>query len=186
MQKFRPLFIVLLLICSKATPQSITLRVYEKQVDSLNIENTSLKQTFKNYALLSKYADSVFKKKQRDGYLEASYTLLQKNDSLYIQQIINGRKQQYIELTVDDFRLLSNTRLGISLSRKRNSIVLSTKQIDSILQNTHQELLDSGQLFNKIYLDNITTKNNDTINADLKIEIDAKRRLDRIIISGYE
>ncbi len=174
------------MICSKATPQSITLRVYEKQVDSLNIENTSLKQTFKNYALLSKYADSVFKKKQRDGYLEASYTLLQKNDSLYIQQIINGRKQQYIELTVDDFRLLSNTRLGISLSRKRNSITLPTKKIDSVLQMTHQELLDSGQLFNKIYLDNITTKNNDTINADLKIEIDAKRRLDRIIISGYE
>lgn len=174
------------MICSKATPQSITLRVYEKQVDSLNIENTSLKQTFKNYTLLSKYADSVFKKKQRDGYLEASYTLLQKNDSLYIQQIINGRKQQYIELTVDDFRLLSNTRLGISLSRKRNSITLPTKKIDSVLQMTHQELLDDGQLFNKLYLDDIRILKNDTVTAKLKIEVDTKRTLDRIVISGYD
>lgn len=155
-------------------------------MDSLNIENTSLKQTFKNYTLLSKYADSVFKKKQRDGYLEASYTLLQKNDSLYIQQIINGRKQQYIELTVDDFRLLSNTRLGISLSRKRNSITLPTKKIDSVLQMTHQELLDDGQLFNKLYLDDIRILKNDTVTAKLKIEVDTKRTLDRIVISGYD
>jgi hypothetical protein len=163
------------------------LQVYVQQtIDAIANKEQTLDNSFKSYNSLQRYADSVFKTMQRNGYLESIYTIKKVNDTLYRQTIVKQRQQRYLKLLINEQHLLSETSLGSSLSRKRNAVTLLTINIDSVLENTHRELVDAGQLFNKMYLTQIDTRDNDTIIATLKIGTDTERTLDRIIITGYE
>jgi len=185
MQKY--VLIITLLFCTHGLSQNLALQVYIKQTaDTVATLKPTLGSNFKNYSGLRRYADSLFKTQQRDGYLESTYTITKINDTIYRQTLVKHRQQRYIKLLINEPPLLSGTSLGSSLSRKRNTTTLLTKNIDSILENTHRELVDAGQLFNKIYLDQINTRDVDTIIATLHIGIGKERTLDRIVISGYE
>ncbi len=176
-----------MLFCSVAYSQRLHLRVMVKErTDSIPIEQPQLKNSFSNYKRLNQYADSIFKTIQRTGYLAATFTLDRKNDSVYEQLIRKQHAQRFINITVPDPSVLDDTRLGSSLSRKRNILTLPTQSIDSVLATTHQELLDAGQLFNRITLKDIVTTQADTLAATLQISLSTKRNLDRIVIKGYD
>jgi ribosomal protein S8 len=179
--------IITTLFCTNGFAQNVALQVYVQQtIDAIANKEQTLDNTFKSYNSLQRYADSVFKTMQRNGYLESIYTIKKVNDTLYRQTIVKQRQQRYLKLLINEQHLLSETSLGSSLSRKRNAVTLLTRNIDSVLENTHRELVDAGQLFNKMYLTQIDTRDNDTIIATLKIGTDTERTLDRIIITGYE
>ena len=179
--------IITTLFCTNGFAQNVALQVYVQQtIDAIANKEQTLDNSFKSYNSLQRYADSVFKTMQRNGYLESIYTIKKVNDTLYRQTIVKQRQQRYLKLLINEQHLLSETSLGSSLSRKRNAVTLLTRNIDSVLENTHRELVDAGQLFNKMYLTQIDTRDNDTIIATLKIGTDTERTLDRIIITGYE
>ena len=179
--------IITSLFCTNGFAQNVALQVYVQQtIDAIANKEQTLDNSFKSYNSLQRYADSVFKTMQRNGYLESIYTIKKVNDTLYRQTIVKQRQQRYLKLLINEQHLLFETSLGSSLSRKRNAVTLLTRNIDSVLENTHRELVDAGQLFNKMYLTQIDTRDNDTIIATLKIGTDTERTLDRIIITGYE
>jgi hypothetical protein len=179
--------IITTLFCTNGFAQNVALQVYVQQtIDAIANKEQTLDNSFKSYNSLQRYADSVFKTMQRNGYLESIYTIKKVNDTLYRQTIVKQRQQRYLKLLINEQHLLFETSLGSSLSRKRNAVTLLTRNIDSVLENTHRELVDAGQLFNKMYLTQIDTRDNDTIIATLKIGTDTERTLDRIIITGYE
>lgn len=65
-----------------------------------------------------------------------------------------------------------------------NYLIISTQEIRPFLSNISNQLENQGKSFSKVQLKNITVKN-DTLYADLHIQLSKKRRIDRVIVKGY-
>lgn len=179
--------IILLAICTHCFSQEIRSDVYTKiHKDSTALKIDSYSTAFKNTQRLNIYSDSIYKIYQRKGYINATYDNLKVNDTLYNLTITLNQRSRYHLINVEDSFPGARTFLGSSLSRKRNEILIQTQQTDSLLQAIHQELLDRGNLLNKVQLTDVNGTHKDTLTSTLKITLDKSRKLDRIVISGYD
>ena len=149
---------------------------------SYPISHTSLESIKKNVALFQN-------KLLENGYLNHKLVAISKTtDSFYVAQIHLKNKIENIHIYIDSLLNTQSYFSKLNLPEiKNNHIYLPYLNIESQLKNFNTTISVSGYPFSTLKLVDITQKNPSTLSAKLIIDTqDDIRRLDKIIIKGYE
>ncbi len=150
-------------------------------IDSLNITTK-----FSNYLSLKKEADSLHYKLQRIGFIENELISLQKtSDTSYKATYFFGErfKSILIYYSKEDFN--KKELLQISDKVTDTYFILFFENIEISLQKLISLKTSGGNSFARVSLEYFS-KNNNNIQAFIKITNGTKRTIDHIVVKGYE
>jgi len=125
--------------------------------------------------------DEVAQFKQKllkNGFLSSTNSPIQKiNDSTFTSQFHLGVQNKFIHIYIgENFKILEFDS---------NEKKLAISEIENFMKTTLTTLEKKGHSLAKIKLTNFRNKNQELF-ADLKTDIEIERRLDDIVINGYE
>ncbi len=180
--------LIVLLICSnQLIGQSLLLNVtgdndYESQIiDSLGYQNK-----FDNYKNLKNEIYSLKKKLTRRGYIDISIDKITKqNDSLFEAKLLVGEK-------IDLIRIYYTSEFNPELlnfidhTAGDHFFELKISNLEKTLNQLNSKIAEEGDPFSTLQLVELSKLNSSLISADLKIVSNQKRRIDKIIVKGYE
>jgi outer membrane protein assembly factor BamA len=180
-------FISLLMFSNHLIGQSVKLKVNGENEEKTNaIDSIGYQKEFTDYISLETEIYTLKKKLTRLGYIDITIDSIKKqNDSLYIAHLLLGQKVNRIRIEYDSS---FNTELlnFISHTSGDNFFELDISQLETSLNTLNSKIAEEGDPFSKLQLVNISKLNSDLISADLQIISNQKRRIDKIIVKGYE
>jgi outer membrane protein assembly factor BamA len=185
---FRLIFtFILLIFFGKLNSQILNLTILgENEPKTLIIDSLSYNKVFDNYSSLEKEVYSLQTKLTRLGYIDSNVkSITKQNDSLFKAALFLGKKIRRIRIDYD-----SNFSTGllnfIDHEKGESYFEIDVVQLENSLNTLNSKIAEQGDPFSTLQLINISKLKNDLIVADLKIVSNQKRRIDKIIVKGYE
>jgi len=167
--------------------QTINLEVVgENESKTVIIDSIGYDKEFTNYNNLEVEINSLKKKLTRQGYIDTTIEQITKqNDTLFKAKLFLGKKINKIRIYYD-----SNFNAALLNFINHNEgdgfFELDILQLESSLKELNSKIAEQGDPFSTLQLVNISKLNSDLISSDLKIITNQKRRIDKIIVKGYE
>ena len=122
-----------------------------------------------------------------DGYINTELISLDSiSKNLFIAKFHLKNKIETIHVYTND---IFNEKFKKSLKEKisNDTLIIKYKNLEKTLENLTEKLSSDGYPFLSIKLSNISNINQNSLRADLKINIEgSKRKLNKIIVKGYE
>lgn len=173
-----------LIFCINCSAQNFRLLISgSNPLETKTIDSLKYNTNHKNTKSVSEEVIKLSKKLSEIGYIDNSIQELNKvKDSAYTANFTLGKKIKTIHIYIGSNLFLENS---IELQIRNDTVKLPYTQINSFLKQAVQNLEQNGFALAKLKLTNI--KRVDTkIYADLKIELDKKRKLNSIIVNYAE
>ncbi len=167
--------------------QTINLEIVgENESKTVIIDSIGYDKEFTNYNNLEVEINSLKKKLTRQGYIDTTIEQITKqNDTLFKAKLFLGKKINKIRIYYD-----SNFNAALLNFINHNEgdgfFELDILQLESSLKELNSKIAEQGDPFSTLQLVNISKLNSDLISSDLKIITNQKRRIDKIIVKGYE
>lgn len=184
----RILHITILLVTALATAQAQTFFLKHTAIDSTEIDFPSLgvhPTTHTDLKSLVKQKEATLNHLHKEGFLEAHENqLLKENDSTFIHSLYIGRKTTTARLSIDSFdwpKEISNTLA----TDKQNRFTIPFNKLEQKITETQNKWKNLGYSFAELQIRNIR-KNKDTLYGELYVAKSDLRKIDSIIIKGYE
>lgn len=152
-----------------------------KEIDSIGY-----KKQFENYLNLEKEVYTLKEKLIYKGFIDTKIKSLKKeNDTLYKATLYTGTKINRIRIFFNsDF---DKTLLDYSKAKvESNYFEVPIENLENTLKQLNKLLAEQGDPFSTLQLQNIRKSELDLIHADLFTKTNQKRRIDKIIVKGYE
>lgn len=152
-----------------------------KEIDSIGY-----KKQFENYLNLEKEVYTLKEKLIYKGFIDTKIKSLKKeNDTLYKATLYTGTKINRIRIFFNsDF---DKTLLDYSKAKvESNYFEVPIENLENTLKQLNKLLAEQGDPFSTLQLQNIRKSELDLIYADLFTKTNQKRRIDKIIVKGYE
>ena len=180
-------FIFFLIISNQISGQSIVVNVIgENEITTQIIDSLGYQKRFDNYIALEKEIYTLKNKLTRQGYIDTTIKSISKqSDTLFKAELFLGKKLNRIRINYgSDF----NTELlnFIDHTEGDKFFELEIAQLETTLNELNSKIAEEGDPFSTLQLINITKLDSDLISADLKIVTNQKRRIDNIVVKGYE
>ncbi|WP_391594091.1 POTRA domain-containing protein [Winogradskyella sp.] len=122
----------------------------------------------------------------RIGYIDTTVEhITKRNDTLFNVDLVLGQRVTQIQI---HYPSTFNTDLlkYIKYTSGNKFFILKTAQLESVLKELNAKIAEDGDPFSTLQLANIKRVNPQMIAADLEINSNQKRRIDHIIVKGYE
>ncbi|HLP65028.1 ShlB/FhaC/HecB family hemolysin secretion/activation protein [Flavobacterium sp.] len=150
-----------------------------KENETKTIDSIGYQQKFTKESLILDEVNQLTEQLQKKGYLECQIISNSKaNDSTHHYQFELKKRIDFIHIYIGDkWKLISET--------KSDTIKMRFHESETYLINISKKIENKGFSISKVQLKNITKKNNSLI-AELFIELDTKRVVNNIIINGYD
>ncbi|WP_245940752.1 BamA/TamA family outer membrane protein [Winogradskyella eximia] len=180
-------FTLFLLLSKQSFTQTISLSVVGENQDATKvIDSIGYKKSYSNYNSLQNEINRLKKKLTKDGYIDTTIkNVNKKHDTLFEAQFILGKRVNKIRIYYDS-SFNTDYLTTITPSKDTNFFELKITELESQLKILNSKIAEQGDPFSTLQLINISKLNSDLISADLKIVTNQKRRIDKIIIKGYE
>lgn len=185
---FRFVFMVLVLLAiNKSNCQNIGLKVLgEDEKKSKIIDSIGYVKSFENYTQIETEINSLKTKLTRLGFIDTIIeSITKQNDTLFKTHLHLGKRIRRIKISYDsnfDTKLLNY----IDHKKGDNFFELDVTQLEYILNQLNLKIAEQGDPFSTLQLININKQNSDVISAELIIVSNQKRRIDKILLKGYE
>lgn len=101
-----------------------------------------------------------------------------------ISYIHQNNKIEYASIKIND-SILNFLNNNLEFNKYKSSVKVNFIEIEEFLKSSTKEIASLGYPFNFVQLINIEEKNSN-ISAELKIDLNSKRKIDDIKIKGYE
>ena len=167
--------------------QTLNLKVTgENESKTMIIDSVSYYKGFDNYTALETEVYTLKKKLTRLGFIDTTIDRITKqNDTLFKAELFLGKKVNRIRI---DYDSSFNAELLNFINHKKgdNFFELDISQLESALNELNSQIAEEGDPFSTLQLVNISKLNPDLISANLKIVNNQKRRIDKIIVKGYD
>lgn len=148
-------------------------------VNSINTEHS-----FKNYILLEKALDSIVLKLQKKGFIQSELlSFTKENDSIYEAKFNLNDKIDTIYIYN---RYPDNLMLDKNKGKENSIYKVEISNLESTLKKINKTLAEDGDPFATLQLVNIRKRDEFSIEADLEIVKTQNRKIDNILIKGYE
>jgi outer membrane protein assembly factor BamA len=185
---FRVIFTALLLIyMNQLCGQTLYLVVKgENESKTFSIDSLPYQNRFDNYIALETETFKLKKQLTRLGYIDTTIEKISKqNDTLFKAEFVLGNKINRIRIAYDS---TFNVKLlkFIDHFAGKNFFELDITKLEITLVKLNSKIAEDGDPFSTLQLVNISKLNSDLISANLKIVTNQKRRIDKIIVKGYE
>ena len=180
--------IIYTLISANLNAQNLELKMQGKSPAETSIlDSLSIQKVFKDYESLSKVIDSTLLILQRMGYIESEVTrLLQKNDSLFISEFNLKKKYNSINVYYTDEFLNNDILETISDEVTDTYFRIPIAESESAMAFLNQKVSEMGMPFTSFQLNNIRKLNETDLKGELVVSGTTKRKINSIIIKGYE
>jgi outer membrane protein assembly factor BamA len=178
---------ILLLFISQLSGQNLNLKVIgESNVKTAIIDSVGYSLSFDDYRGLENEISNLKKKLTRQGYIDITIEgITKENDSLFKAELFLGTKINRIRIQYDsgfNIELLN----FINHTKGDNFFELNITELETSLNEINALITEKGDPFSSLQLINISKLNSDLILAELKIVNNQKRRIDKIIVKGYD
>ncbi|WP_299125519.1 POTRA domain-containing protein [uncultured Winogradskyella sp.] len=185
--RFFSLSLLLLVYSNELIAQSINLELKaETESKTKTIDSVGYKYNFDNYKSLEVELQSLKKKLTRRGYIDAFIeNINKKNDTVFTAKFFLGKKVKSIRIYYDSSFKTKFLNL-IDHTTGNGFFELEINQLENSLDKLNSLIAEQGDPFSTLQLINISKLNSDLISAELKIVNNQKRRIDKIIVKGYE
>lgn len=179
---------IFLLFAGSINAQNLHLEIRaEQEIKNALLDSLTTQFQFENYLSLKNEADTLFKKFQRLGYLDAKLEQLTKiSDSSYAAQYSLGNRWKEIRLYFDplDFSISEVKNLGTI--HTDGSFTIPFTALEEVLVKLGMNKAQAGEPFTSIQLTNIKKEDQQLLTAKLKVEDQGVRTLDGFVVKGYE
>jgi outer membrane protein assembly factor BamA len=182
-------FIILfvLVFSNQILAQSLWLKAEgENKNTTAIIDSVGYAKSFDNYRNLEAELNTLKNKLTRQGYIDSTIDKITKqNDTLFKVQLFLGKKINRIRIYYEtDFEV--DALNFINHIKGDNFFELEINQLEASLNQLNSKIAEQGDPFSTLQLINIVKTNANLISADLNIRKNQKRRIDKIIVKGYE
>ena len=179
----RILFIIILIaIGNNITAETSKTRIKQDYIDKNQvIYINSIKNDLDNEQL-SKIIDSI----RNQGYFKLEIIEKVKIDSLNYKVTIN-LNQKFENIYIHDQGSVINFKdKQIKIIEDKKHYIIKIDELEDFLIKSSEDIANKGYSFNKIKLINIKQFDDFNLYASLNVELNKKRKTDKIIIKGYE
>jgi outer membrane protein assembly factor BamA len=181
------ILLLLLALSHQVFSQSLRLNIQgENEIKTKTIDSINYSKTFDNYNGLENELNKLKDKLARSGYIDTTIdSIIRKSDTLFKAFLFIGKKIEQIKIKYDenfndDFLNFINHKLT------GDSFEINIAELENSLHTLNSKIAEQGDPFSTIQLVNITKERPDLISAELKIVTNQKRRIDKIVVKGYE
>ncbi len=168
--------------------QNITLKIEaEKEVTSSFLDSLDITLKFEDYLSLKSEADSLSQKFQKSGFIDSRLISLEKqNDSIFVADYYLGNRWRDIEIhySEKDFTYSELKKISNEVSDSIFKIPIQLAEV-ALLKLTRIKA-EKGDPFSRIQLSEIERKDNSTLKANLNFTSTSQRKIDGIVVKGYE
>ncbi|MBU2928732.1 POTRA domain-containing protein [Winogradskyella psychrotolerans] len=167
--------------------QTINLKIRgENEASTQIIDSIGYLKTYKNYNRLQTEITSLKDKLTKRGFIDTSISkITRQNDSLFEAQLILGNRIETIRIYYDS-TFNSDLLESLSFNSTEGFFELHITELETYLKTLNSTIAEQGDPFSTLQLINISKSTSTLISADLKVVTHQKRRIDKIIIKGYE
>lgn len=183
----RCIFLFLLALSHQVFSQSLRLNIKgENEIKTKIIDSINYSITFDNYNGLENELNKLKDKLARLGYIDTTIdSINRKNDTLFNAYLFLGQKIERIRIKYEDnfnIELLN----FITKNSGKDYFEIAISEVENTLNTLNYKIAEQGDPFSTLHLVNITKEDLDLITAELKVVTNQKRRIDKVIIKGYE
>ena len=184
---FYILISTLLFSCFQSNSQNLYLKVTGESVKATSIiDSLGYTSKFPNYKTLSTEIDTIKSKLILKGYIGTKINSISKeNDSLFKATVYLGNRIKQIRIAFNQ-TFNKNWTYNLNTISTDNYLEVSIENLETTLEQLNKNIAEQGDPFSKLQLVNIKKLNDSIISADLKITTNTKRRIDKIVLKGYE
>ena len=179
--------IIVVIITNHLHAQIVTLKlVAESEIKTAIIDSLGYENKFDNYKNLESEVINIKKRLTKQGYIDTVIeSITKQNDTLFKAELFLGDKINSIRVYYkSDFNV---ELLSLTNTKKENDYFeLNIDELETVLKTLNSKIAEQGDPFSTLQLINIKKLNPNLIAADLKIVTNQKRRIDKIIVKGYE
>jgi outer membrane protein assembly factor BamA len=174
-------------LTNQINSQNLNLKVIcEDKAKSSIVDSIGYTTSFKNYISINTELNNLKTKLLRLGFIDTTLdSITKKNDTLFKAHFYLGSRISKIRIKYDS---TFNTELlnFINHTKGDDFFELNIKQLENSLNELNSKIAEEGDPFSTLQLINIHKDNTKLISAELKITTHQKRRIDKIIVKGYE
>lgn len=180
------LFLVLGLV-NLCYSQNIWLNVTaEDETKTKLVDSIGYKKQFPSYSELESEINATVKKLWRKGFIDTYINhILKQNDTLFEARLALGIKRNRLRIKYDSTFNSKLLKL-VTVEPNQDFFDLNIEEVETILEELNSKIAEQGDPFSSLQLINIRKENESYITADLKIISNQKRRIDNIVVKGYE
>lgn len=152
------------------------------------IETHEYKKTHTDYNSIQNEIDSLQQKIINSGYIESEINSTRKiNDSSFQVKFSLNNKYESIDISYDITEIEKDLIKTITEKSSNKQFSVPLNKLEETLKFINLQIVNNGFPFTKIKLSELKIKDSKTLTANLIIVKDEKkRRLDKIVIKGYE
>lgn len=188
LKQLRLVFTTLLFIfMNQIGCQTINLEIVgENENKTVIIDSIGYNKKYINYKNLQSELNRLKKKLTIQGYIDTTIEkVIKQNDTLFKAKLFLGTKINRIRIYFDSS---FNVDLLKFINHKEGEgfFELDIPALESTLKKLNSKIAEQGDPFSTLQLVNISKYNSDLILSDLKIITNQKRRIDKIVLKGYE
>lgn len=147
------------------------------------IKSVKYRKKFSNKQNLFSTRDRVLRILKQNGYFSLTIDSLTSHKNNYKSYVNLGEKIKFITLTIQKADLQIINDIGIKI--QNNTIFLPGDKLKSTLQKISDYLIENGESFSEVSIKNLLIGNSH-LKANLNIKHSKKRRIDKVIVKGYE
>ncbi|SHH27651.1 POTRA domain-containing protein [Winogradskyella jejuensis] len=167
--------------------QNLVLKINgESELATKEIDSIGYTKSFPNYLELETEVSSIKNKLIRRGFIDTKIEKIEKqNDTLFYAYLYIGVKLNTVRISFDsdfDAELLG----VIDVKVESNYFEVTIENLENTLKLLNKRIAEQGDPFSTLQLQNIRKENTDLITADLFTKTNQKRRIDKIVVKGYE
>ena len=177
-------FLLLIFICWNTSAQEFYLKIVgQTEKETKTIDSIGYVLTHKNTKSIIDENNSFCEKLTKKGYIESQLLENYKpNDSTFCFKYSMGKKTNSIHIYIGK----ENKESILSIyDVKNDTVILPYEEGEAFLNTTLKNLESNGFSMAKVKLVNLQKKSN-SITADLFITKEIKRRVNDIVINGYD
>ncbi len=169
--------------------QNLLLKIEgETERETTLIDSITYKKIHLDYASIKNEVLSLQNTVLKNGYIENDFKGINKiNDTVFLASLHLKKKYQKLSIYYDTSILDKKLLQLISKDIFKDHFIIDIKNTDDVLNFINAKISEKGYPFSRLYLSDITIKDNTNLEANLIVESnEQKRTINNIVIKGYE
>jgi len=178
---------VFVLISAQTFSQELSLEIYSQNSDENRLlSSVDFNNNFSDFEELKNELNFVLEKLKKIGFIKAKINQIQQiKKTKYKAEFSLKNQIKNIYIFGIDSIALKDYKNYTKIDNKK-ALILPIEKVEDFFKKLNQFLSNKGFPFNSAKLTNIEHLENDNLMAEIEINFEKERKIDKIVIKGYE
>ena len=178
---------VFALISAQTFSQELSLEIYSQNSDENRLLSTvEFNKSFSDFEELKNELNFVLEKLKKIGFIKAEINQIQQIENTKYEAEFSLKNQiKNIYVFGMDSIALKDYKNYTKIDNKK-TLILPIEKVENFFKKLNEFLSNKGFPFNSAKLTNIERLENDNLMAEIEINFEKERKINKIVVKGYE